>query len=184
MKKTIAILLALLMVLSLAACGGGSTTTETAEGQKGNKSNDEIAKIKELLCVNDWGYWENDGRGDISFYTFRENGTASSHFYMVWENTAEYRSGSDGTYTINNDGTISMELKLDDDGTAHRNYTYTLDGDSLKLVEMFGYKGDRECFNDEWLERIWGEELSSMKKGALAYMEENYADYLYSESDG
>ena len=163
MKKAITILLALVMALSLAACGGGGTTTETAGGQTGNKSKDEIATVKELLCVNDWGYWEEDYRGDISFYTFRDNGTASSHFYTVWEYTAEFRSGSDGTYTINQDGTISVELD-NGSGTTHRNFSYTLDGldgDSLKLVEKFGYQGDRECFNDEWLERIWGKELSS-----------------------
>lgn len=188
MKKTILILLALMMMLSLAACGGQAPQSKKSD----DKASVNATAIKDALCVDEWGYWEykntDKSFANVRFFRFLDNGNAESYTYEINKYTAVLNAKSEGTYKINSDGTISVKLTVESGRELDRTFSYAMDGDTLHIVLMLGYEGDRECHHDEWLERIWGSELSSfkqgsssMKSGALAHMEENYAEYLFSE---
>ena len=67
MKKTIALILAVIMVLSFAACGGNETTTAAADVTTGEASTDETTTA---VADSDMAYVKNNGKLIIGITDF------------------------------------------------------------------------------------------------------------------
>ena len=130
MRKAITILLALVMVLSLAACGGGSTTTETpaATGEPTPESEPTASIVEEpktldlkTAVVGKWVYQP----GPLS------------DFYMEL-----YKGGSGAQFNYKGEKTFDLTWEIEDDvinismGRHASSFTgYTLENDTLTSVD-------------------------------------------------
>lgn len=110
MKKAITILLALMMVLSLAACGGGSAkkSKDVETDLQGKWDYSFNAKINNALCLESYEFSNGKVR-----YVFKNNG-----------NTLEDKQGQ---YEIG-DGIITIT------GEVSKEFEFQYDNNSLKLI--------------------------------------------------
>lgn len=117
MKKLIAITLALVMALSLAACGGGgngSGGTSTPPSSQGN--NNTTSEGASIVNAADEAWVNTNGS---PAYIFKADGT-----YTSYQLADTWVSNGDGTYTID-------ETSLTLDGTT---YPVFIDGNSFTLT--------------------------------------------------
>lgn len=106
MKKLIALLLAAVMCLSLAACGGGNDTPSTSDNNANNTSQetensttdntDFASKLTQLLCEKNVWYGMRHGKGGEEEFTFFEDG----HFELngssnTWEFKEYHKDATD-----------------------------------------------------------------------------------------
>ena len=88
MKKILSIMLTLVLIFSLAACGGsdqsgGDTTAENAEkSEESGDSSSEDGTVERTICTGFWG-WQQEWLSVWQFFTkTRRNVHIAGHFWI------------------------------------------------------------------------------------------------------
>ena len=131
--KSLSLVLALLMVLALAACGSAGTETPAAdtdaETTAADSGSDVIAAdpgddIPVLINSDLLGSWEYQGGGYI--YTFNEDGTGT------------YDIGAESPMIFTYEATDAALSILYDGNTEAMELEYSIDGNVLNIKDSFG----------------------------------------------
>ena len=143
MRKAITILLVLLMVLSLAACGGGvtekaATASEsiadavTPSTNSTNKNSSDLNAVKEAIV----GLWLVNDDGLYKGYIFRDDGSV---YYKAQLGSTGITQEFNATYKVLENG-----IELTNEAGDTKTLTYSYSNGTLKMFD-----GDAELFFDE-----------------------------------
>ena len=172
MKKAISFLLALLMCLSMCACGdGGDTIQET-------KEESPYAEVEEKL-IGQWGLANvNDIGTDykVRFFEFREDGHGNLLIFDIEHGGANAVSDWEITYEISEDK-ITYEASDGKGWSTTGELLYSFDDGNLSFYQKNALTNHNKVyFKDDWL----GIMEVLRKEGRFA-LENDYAEYIQEE---
>lgn len=153
MKKALALLLALCMVLSLAACGGGSSSTPTSDPGAVSSSPDtpETPDTPDTPDTDTPDTPSDPVKEEVEPYCFNISygGTPSSSMVAVMTKLQEIMSEvSDGAFTFNayNDNSYKESQALDEMMNDIVDIVYLASGSTCGTVTEVAYLGIPGCF--------------------------------------
>ena len=163
----------------------GNDASADSAAERGNDAPADSGTVKDLLCINEWGWWEysSNGFGSFTYYNFHEDGIVHLSVYDVYSNT-RLNTVLEGVFSIKSNGTIQIDLNRDTgkigsafaEDVTELTFTYKLTEGRLTLVENDAFQHDRQCYQDKWIQGVWAE--LEKKDGGVRFLEENYPDYL------
>ena len=165
MKKTISLLLALVLCMSLCACGGGGDAgIETTE-----KSYEEVR----AALVGEWGMLYFDDSAAATVYEFRENGTGNWFRYDLYSTNKKIKDVHSWamTYEITDSQIICHWTSVSGDAK-QTIFDYTFENGTLRIV----INNLREYHKDNWFDDII-EALRASGEAGLMEEHKAYIDY-------
>lgn len=124
MKKLIALLMALIMVFSLCACGAGGKKADKGKENSGKSSSSDSGSKEQKEIKNDY-----TGEYTLQFYS----SDSVTYDYDVLQNMVVQGAAKTGTLTLNSDGTGHITYPDADKDIKWADETITLDGQKLEF---------------------------------------------------
>lgn len=177
MKRYIALILALMMSLSLCACGGADETPESAAPETEvatDTTKNSYEDVREAL-IGDWGWIIVEAEREFAKYAHVDEFRADGHGTKIWYNldpSGEIESATSWPFTYEiTDSQIICAYESSFGDIRYDYYSYTFEDGVLRIGVNNFY---RESHKDNWLDGI----IEILRKDGIDGLEEKHKAYI------